>query len=103
MRYYWLIVIVLFGVKLLKGRELSAYNIKWMVAYIIYLLWLQADAFDYVDWETEGSDYILMAFILPLGLYLVFPFVWKYLSRLGLFKWVEKIIDGWYHMIKSLC
>ena len=105
MKYYWLIVIILFGIKLLKGKELSSYTIKWMWAYVIYLLWLQVAVFD-VNWskyEEDIFDYILFAFVFPLSLYLFFPFIWKFLSRWRLFKWIENKVDRWYDVIKSKC
>ena len=102
MKYYWLIIILLFGAKLLKGKELSSYNIKWMLTYIIYLLWLQVIYFVYIDWEEEADYYLMMAFILPLILYLIFPFVWKFLSGWKMFKWIESKIDMWYNTIRNL-
>lgn len=102
MKYYWLIVILLFGVKLIKEKELSSYSIKWMLVYIMYLLWLHVDTFAYVDWDTDMELYVAAVFIFPLVLYLLFPFIWKFLGRWKLFRWIEDMIDIWYSKIKDL-
>lgn len=101
MQYYWLIVTILFGIKLLKGKELSSYNTKWMLVYVVYLLWLQAECFSDVIWRDEIENYIVVAFLLPLATYLIFPFVWKFLYRWKLFRWIEDKIDKWYNTIKN--
>lgn len=104
MKYYWLIIIILFGIKLLKGKELSSYTVKWMWAYVIYLLWLQEESFYHTSWSSDDAYvYIVLTFIIPLGLYLIFPFIWKFLSRWRLFKWIEDKVDRWYDVIKSKC
>ena len=103
MKYYWLIVILIFTVKLLGKKELSSYNIKWMVAYVIYLLWLQVMFYDGIDWNYYATDYTWKAFIIPLSLYLVFPFAWKLLSRWKIFLKIEEFVDSWYNTIKNLC
>ena len=104
MRYYWLIITLLFGVKLLKGKELSSYNIKWMIVYVIYVLWMQAEGFNKeMEWEETIEPFIWIFFLLPLAAYLLFPFVWKFLSRWKLFTWVEEKVDRWYCIIKNLC
>lgn len=101
MKYYWLIITILFIVKVLKGKELSSYNIKWMFLYVIYLLWLQAEFFNHVEWEDVVEDYIIWAFLVPIFTYLLFPFIWKYIGKVGLFRWMENIIDKWYNTIKN--
>lgn len=104
-QYYWLIIIILFAVKLLRDKELSSYNIKWMWAYILYLLWLQVEIFDF-NWskyEDKIWEYTIWAFVLPIGLYLLFPFIWKYLSRWKIFREIEEIVDHWYDITKNKC
>ena len=54
-QYYWLIVIIMFVVKLLRGKKLSSYNIKWMWAYVIYLLWLQVAVYDF-NWSKDEDE-----------------------------------------------
>lgn len=104
MKYYWLIITLLFGVKLLKGKELSSYNIKWMVAYVVYVLLVQAEVFNYTrEWDDIIEPFIWEMFLLPLAAYLLFPFVWRYISRWKLFTWVEEKVDRWYCIIKNLC
>ena len=101
MKYYWLIITILFIVKVLKGKELSSYNIKWMFTYVVYLLWLQAEFYAYVDWSDTVEEYIIWAFLVPIFTYLLFPFIWKYIGKLKLFRWIENIIDKWYNTIKN--
>ena len=105
MIYYWLFIILLFGAKLLKDKELSSYTIKWMWTYVIYLLWLQVAIFDsnWSKYEKDIFDYTLFAFVFPLSLYLFFPFIWKFLSKWGIFRRIEKIVDYWYNTIKNKC
>ena len=104
MKYYWLIITLLFGVKLLKGKELSSYNVKWIVAYVVYVLWMQAEIFNEErEWEDIIEPFIWIFFLLPLAAYLLFPFVWKFISKWKQFKKIEEIIDKWYCVIKDLC
>ncbi len=104
-QYYWLIVIILFVVKLLRGKESSSYNIKWMWAYVIYLLLLQIVVFDsnWSKYEDEIWEYTVWAFVLPIGLYLLFPFIWKHLNRWKIFRKIEEIVDRWYDVTKNKC
>ena len=103
MKYYWLIITLLFAVKLLKGKELSSYNIKWMLAYVVYVLWIQAEEFNSeMEWEEIIEPFIWIVFLLPLAAYLIFPFIWRFISMWQLFRWLDKTIDKWYQTIKDL-
>lgn len=105
MKYYWLIVVILFAIKLLKSKDLSSYNIKWMWSYIIYLLWIEVIVLDYnwFKYEKDIHNYITIAFVIPLCLYLFFPFIWDFLCKWKFFRWIEKKVDYWYNRIKAKC
>ena len=103
MKYYWLIITLLFVVKILQGKQLSSYNIKWMLAYIIYILWLQAEGFnEEEEWSYIIEPFIWCFFLLPLAAYLIFPFIWKYIGKWKPFKAIDNFIDKWYRTIKEL-
>ena len=94
MKYYWLIITLLFVVKILQGKQLSSYNIKWMLAYIIYILWLQAEGFN----EEEEWSYIIEPFI---WCFFLLPLV-AYIGKWKPFKVIDNFIDKWYRTIKEL-
>ena len=103
MKYYWLIITILFGIKLIKGKKLSSYNIKWMIVYMLYLWIMQAEVYSYeMNWEEESEYFIWTIFILPFAVYMIFPFIWEALSKLKVFSELEETIDKWYNKIKSL-
>lgn len=103
MKYYWLIITILFIVKIIKGKRLSSYNIKWMFTYIIYILWLQAEVFNEdLKWEYIIEPFIWSFFLIPLISYLVFPFIWKYIGKWRVFRAIDEFIDKWYKTIKEL-
>lgn len=97
MKYYWLIITILFIAKIIKGKRLSSYNIKWMFTYVIYIIWLQAE-----DFSEDMESFIWGFFLFPVFTYLIFPFMWKYIGRWKFFKAIDNFIDKWYKTIKEL-
>ena len=102
MKHYYLIIIILFIVKILKGKKLSAYNTKWMFYYVLYLSWLHILFYYYEDWDDILDEYIIWALLVPLFTYLIFPFLWKYVGKWKFFKWLDSVTDKWYNTIKDL-
>lgn len=102
MKYYWLIITILFVIKVLKGKELSSYNTKWMFFYVIYVLLLYAEYFYYHEqWDEMLEEFIILTFLIPTVVYIAFPFAWKYIGKLKVFKQVEDLVDKVYTTIKN--
>lgn len=103
MKYYWLIITLLFIIKILQGKRLSSYNIKWMFVYVVYVLWLQAEIFNGEErWSYIIEPFIWEFFLIPLAIYLIFPFIWNYIGEWKPFRAINGFIDKWYRTIKEL-
>ena len=99
MKYYLLIIVILFIAKLLHGKQLSSCNIKWILGYIVYVFWLYEDGIVYDIEYEQDIEWILLY---PFELYIIFPFIWKYIGKWSLFKTIDNFIDKWYKIIKEL-
>lgn len=100
---YWIILALIVFIKLLRGKRLSSYNIKWLIAYTVYVAFMQAE-YDF-DWDSSYffEEFVWLIFLIPLCLYFVFSICYKKIQNLSLIKWADSIIDKAYNKIKDLC
>ena len=78
LNYFWIILIAVVAIKLLKGKRLSAYNIKWLILYTIYVMWVQTEIgfMDFEDYD-DRLQFVFTIFIIPFITYLLFPLIYK--------------------------
>lgn len=106
---YWLLLmtIALFLWRVPKIKQLSSYNIKWILIYIFYIVCLivgNPTAFGLSVYSNPDGDieYILISSILiPYFLYLITPTILRYIGKWKLVVLIDKIIDSIYTNIKD--
>lgn len=84
--------------------KLSSYNIKWIVLYVIYALWMLAEydfGFDHNPISDCMEEVIWLLFLAPLLVYLLFPLVYKYIGDWKLIRWIDGAIDYIYRTNKE--
>ena len=84
--------------------KLSSYNIKWIVLYIIYALWMLAEydfGFDYNKISDCMEEVIWLLLLAPLLAYLLFPLVYKYIGTWKPIRWIDGAIDYIYSTIRE--
>lgn len=87
-----------------KKKRLSSYNIKWIAAYILYVIILLVGdiplSYDKEESviDSEGATFYLL---LPALAYLLLPLLLKLIGNWKLIKWVDRTIDTIYNSIKS--
>lgn len=104
LKNYWLILTLIVFIKLIKDKELSTYNIKWLVLYAVYVVFMQAE-YDF-DWKNKYftiEEFVWVIFLIPLCSYLLFSVFYRKIQNWKIIKWADHIIDIAYCRIKELC
>ena len=100
---YWIILILIFIIKCISIKELSSYNIKCILFYLIYVLWMFAEwGFEFDSRYFSIEEFIWILFLVPLFVYLLFPFVYSYIKNWKIVKWADRIIDSIYSKLKEV-
>lgn len=104
-----LAVIALLLWQLPKLRKLSSYNIKWVILYIIYVLWVVLADIRFFGFEKKPSiedaviSTLLLLLLLPFIVYLLFPTLLRMIEKWEIVKFIDKVIDTIYQNIKRMC
>lgn len=78
---------------------MSSYNAKWLGLYILYMLIVISLYVEGGLLEKEDLFYALVFW--PIFIYLIWPLFLKKLGYLKILKWLDNMIDAWYHTIKE--
>lgn len=106
MIFFLFLAVMLPGIILLWHEKLSSYTIKYLVVYSLHTLWyllcivLDVGGFDFYCAE-EKIEFLAFFLVYPLYIYLLFPFVWKFLKRWKVCVKMEMWIDRLYNKLKN--
>lgn len=103
LKYYWIIIFLIIFAKFDKIRSLSSYNIKCILFYLIYVLWMFAEwDFEFDSRYFSIEEFIWSLFLVPLFVYLLFPFVYSHIKNWKIVKWTDRIIGSIYSKLKKI-
>lgn len=100
---YWILLVLILITKFINIKELSSYNVKWIIFYLIYVLWMFAEwdfGFDCQFFSIE--EFIWHLFLIPLFTYLLFPFIYSNTKNWKIIKWIDRIVDSVYNKLKEV-
>lgn len=106
MIFFLFLSVMLPGVILLWHEKLSSYTVKYLVVYSLYTLWhLLCIVFVGIEFNfycaEEKIAFIAFFLVYPLYIYLLFPFVWKFLKRWKVCVKMEIWMDKLYNKLKN--
>lgn len=105
MIFFLFLSVMLPGVILLWHEKLSSYTIKYLVVYSLHTLWnllcIVIVDMDFDYYAEEKIEFLAFFLVYPLYIYLVFPFVWKFLKRWKACVKMEVWVDRLYNKLKD--